>query len=144
MGGINVGRWLASGFAASVVVFIVEGMASVFYMEEMETSLEALGLAMEMSTSGWILAILASLIVGMAIMFFYVAARPRFGPGPKTAILAAMVIWVCGNFLALIGYQMIGIYPTSMLVMWGGIGLVEINLAALVGGWIYQEEEVSG
>ena len=144
MGGINVGRWLASGFAASVVVFLVEGMASVFYMEEMEASLETLGIAMEMSTIGWIMAILASLIVGMAIMFFYVAARPRFGPGPKTAILAATVIWVCGNVLALMGYQMIGIYPTGMLVMWGGIGLVEMNLAALVGGWIYQEEEVPG
>jgi len=144
MGGINVGRWLASGFAASVVVFLVEGMASVFYMDEMETSLEALGITMEMSTSGWIMAILVSLIVGMTIMFFYVAARPRFGPGPKTAILAGTVIWLCGNVLALIGYQMIGIYPTSMLVMWGGIGLVEMNLAALVGGWIYQEEEVSG
>ena len=144
MGGINVGRWLASGFAASVVTFLVEGMASVFYMEEMETSLEALGITMEMSTSNWIMAILVSLIVGMAIMFFYVAARPRFGPGPKTAILAGTVIWVCGNVLALMGYQMIGIYPTGMLVMWGGIGLVEMNLAALVGGWIYQEEEVPG
>ena len=144
MGGINVGRWLASGFAASVVVFLVEGIASVFYMDEMETSLETLGITMEMSTSGWIMAILVSLIVGMTIMFFYVAARPRFGPGPKTAILAGTVIWLCGNVLALIGYQMIGIYPTSMLVMWGGIGLVEMNLAALVGGWIYREEEVPG
>lgn len=144
MGGINVGRWLASGFAASVVVFLVEGMASVFYMDEMEASLDALGIAMEMSTSGWIMAILASLIVGLTIMFFYVAARPRFGPGPKTAFLAGTVIWLSGNVLALIGYQMIGIYPTSMLVMWGGIGLVEMNLAALVGGWIYREEEVPG
>lgn len=144
MGGINVGRWLASGFAASVVVFLVEGMASVFYMDEMEASLEALGITMEMSTSGWIMAILASLIVGLTIMFFYVATRPRFGPGPKTAFLAGTVIWLSGNVLALIGYQMIGIYPTSMLVMWGGIGLVEMNLAALVGGWIYREEEVPG
>lgn len=143
MGGINVARWLASGFAAAVIIFLMEGIASVFYMEEMEASLEALGIAMEMSASNWILAILVSLILGMVIMFFYVAARPRFGPGPKTAILSATVLWFGGTLLSLIGYQMIGLYPTGMLVGWGVVGLVEMNLAALVGGWIYREEEAA-
>ena len=143
MGGINVARWLASGFAAAVIIFLTEGIASVFYMEEMEASLEALGIAMEMSASNWILAILVSLILGMVIMFFYVAARPRFGPGPKTAILSATVLWFGGTLLSLIGYQMIGLYPTGMLVGWGVVGLVEMNLAALVGGWIYREEEAA-
>ena len=143
MGGINVARWLASGFAAAVIIFLTEGIASVFYMEDMEASLEALGIAMEMSASNWILAILVSLILGMVIMFFYVAARPRFGPGPKTAILSATVLWFGGTLLSLIGYQMIGLYPTGMLVGWGVVGLVEMNLAALVGGWIYREEEAA-
>ncbi len=143
MGGINVARWLASGFAAAVIIFLTEGIASVFYMEEMEASLEALGIAMEMSASNWILAILVSLILGMVIMFFYVAARPRFGPGPKTAILSATVLWFGGTLLSLIGYQMIGLYPTGRLVGWGVVGLVEMNLAALVGGWIYREEEAA-
>ena len=143
MGGINVARWLASGFAAAVIIFLMEGIASVFYMEEMEASLEALGIAMEMSASNWILAILVNLILGMVIMFFYVAARPRFGPGPKTAILSATVLWFGGTLLSLIGYQMIGLYPTGMLVGWGVVGLVEMNLAALVGGWIYREEEAA-
>ena len=98
---------------------------------------------MEMSASNWILAILVSLILGMVIMFFYVAARPRFGPGPKTAILSATVLWFGGTLLSLIGYQMIGLYPTGMLVGWGVVGLVEMNLAALVGGWIYREEEAA-
>jgi hypothetical protein len=31
-------------------------------------------------------------------------------------------------------------YPTGMLVKWGVIGLVEVNIAAIVGAWIYREE----
>jgi hypothetical protein len=30
-------------------------------------------------------------------------------------------------------------YPTGMLVMWGIVGIVEMIIAALVGGWIYKE-----
>ena len=37
------------------------------------------------------------------------------------------------------GYQMIGLYPSSMLVMWGSIGLIEMIVATLAGGWIYRE-----
>jgi len=141
MGGINVGRWLSGGVAAAVVTFLVEGFAAVFYMEDMEASLEALGIAMEMTTRSWILAIMVSLILGLVLVFFYAAARPRFGPGPMTAVKVAVALWFGGYLLTAIGYEMVGIYPTGMLVMWGGVGLVELILAGLVGGWIYREAE---
>ena len=51
----------------------------------------------------------------------------------------AVVLWLGGYFLSLVGYHMVGIYPTSLLVMWGAVGLAEMIIAALVGGWIYKE-----
>ncbi|MCJ7629149.1 MAG: hypothetical protein ABIF09_02045 [Gemmatimonadota bacterium] len=140
MGGINVGRWLAGGIAAAVVTFFMEGIASIFYMDQMMASLEALGLSMEMTGAAWFLAIMVSLISGLVLIFFYAAARPRFGPGPKTAILVAVALWFGGYLLSLIGYHMAGIYPASLLVMWGAVALVELIIAALVGGWVYREE----
>jgi len=71
------------------------------------------------------------------------AVRPRFGPGPKTAAISATALWFGGTLLAVIGFLMIGIYPTSMLVGWGVLGWVEMILAALVGGWLYREEEAA-
>lgn len=144
MGGINVGRWFLGGLVAAVVIFVLEGIASVFYMEEMTASLEAVGITMEMTGLNWFLAVAVSLVSGLVLVFLYAAARPRFGPGPRTAMIMATVYWAGGYVLSLIGYQMLGIYPGSMLVTWGIMGLVEMNLAALVGGWIYREPERPG
>jgi hypothetical protein len=139
MGGINVGRWLAGGVAAAVVIFALEGVSSVFYLDQMMASLADHGLGMEMSGSATGLTVLVSLISGLVLIFFYAAARPRFGPGPRTAILVAVVLWFGGYLLSLVGYHMVGVYPTSLLVIWGAVGLVEMIIAALVGGWIYKE-----
>jgi len=139
MGGINVGRWLAGGVAAAVVIFALEGVSSVFYLDQMMASLAALGLEMEMSGSAMAMTVLVSLITGLVLIFFYAAVRPRFGPGPKTAVLVAVVLWFGGSLLSLVGYQMVGIYPTGLLVTWGIVGIAEMIIAALVGGWIYKE-----
>ena len=34
---------------------------------------------------------------------------------------------------------MVGLYSGHLLIYWGLIGLVEMIIAALVGGWIYRE-----
>jgi hypothetical protein len=140
MGGINTGRWLAGGVAAGVVMWLIEGGASVLYMDDMETALQRLGLTMEMSPTFWALTVVVSLLLGLVLVFFYAAARPRFGPGPRTAATVALALWLGGYLLSLIGYYMLGMYPTGMLVMWGIVGLLEMIIGAMVGGWIYREE----
>ena len=140
MGGINVSRWIMAGVAAGVVVWVLEGAASVLYMDDMTAALEAHGIAMEMSAGILVASVFVSLIGGLALMFFYAAARPRFGPGPRTAALVAVFFWAGGYLLSLIGYGMLGLYPTRMLVMWAVIGLVEMIIAAIVGAWVYREE----
>jgi hypothetical protein len=127
------------GIAAGILVWLIEGAGALFYMGDMETALAAHNLSMEMSAGVWVQTIVVSLIVGLALVFFYAAARPRFGPGPKTATLMAVVFWVSSYLLSLIGYGMIGLYPTTMLTLWGLIGLIELILAANLGGWIYRE-----
>jgi len=94
---------------------------------------------MEMSAGILVLSILVSLIVGLTIVFFYAVGRSRFGPGPKTAVIIAVVLWIGGYLVSLIGYHMVGLYSGHLLIHWGLIGLVEMIIAALVGGWIYRE-----
>lgn len=140
MGKINVGRWLAGGVVAGIIVWLLEGVGALLYMDDMEAALQAHNLAMEMSAGLMLLTVVISLLLGLMMVFFYAASRPRFGPGPKTAIIVAVVLWFGGTLLTLIGYGMIGLYPTGMLVIWGVQGLVEMIVASLVGGWIYREE----
>lgn len=141
MGGINIRRWLLGGIVASAVIFILEGIASSFYMESMERAMQALGLSMEMSATTWILAITVSLLTGLMLIFFYAAVRPRFGPGPKTAFLVAIALVFAGYLPTLIGYHMMGIFPDDLLLHWLLIGVVEMIVATLAGAWLYREGE---
>lgn len=142
MAGINVVRWLAGGAAAGAIIWLLEGAASVLYMDDMEATLAAAGLSMDRTPTMWALTVLVSLLTGFVLVFFYAASRPRFGPGPKTAAIVATALWAGGMVVSIIGYHMIGLYPTRMLAMWGAIGLVEWNIATFVGGWIYREAAV--
>lgn len=139
MGTINTSRWLLGGSVAAIIIWLIEGAASVFYMEDMQTAMQAHNLSLEMGPGMWLITILVSLIAGLVSVFFYAAARPRFGPGPKTAVIVAVAFWIGSYMLSLLGYQMLGLYPASMLVMWGAIGLVELIVATLVGAWLYRE-----
>lgn len=138
MGGINVGRWLAGGVVAGIVIWLIEGAGSVLYMSEMETALDALGKKMDMS-SGMALGALMSLVLGLTLVFFYAAARSRFGAGPRTAIIVAVALWLGSPVLSLLGYAMLDFFPRGLLMTWGVVGLVELILASLAGGWVYRE-----
>jgi hypothetical protein len=109
------------------------------YMEDMQTAMESLGLSMDMTAGTWAMSVLMSLIVGLVLVFFYAAARPRFGPGPKTAVIVGVAFFLGGMLVSLFGYGMMGLFPTRLLAMWGVIGFVELILVSLAGAWVYRE-----
>lgn len=139
MGGINTSRWILGGVVAGVVLWLLEGLASVLYRADMETALTAHGLEMELTAPMFALSVAVSLLVGLTLVFFYAVARSRFGPGPMTAVKVAFVLFVGGYFVSLLGYFMIGLFPNGLLIRWGLIGLGEMVVASLVGGWLYRE-----
>lgn len=139
MKGINVTRWLIGGVVAGIFVWLFEGAASMLYYEQMQAALEARGLAMDMSAKVFIISILVSLLAGLTLVFFYAAVRPRFGPGPKTALIVAVALFIGSYLISLLSYELLGLVPTRLLVIWGVIGLTEMILATLVGAWLYNE-----
>ena len=139
MRGINLKRWIAGGVVAGIFIWMIEGAASTLYTNDLRAALEAHGLSMRMDAGVWLTSLAVSLIAGLTLVFFYAAARPRFGPGPKTAVTVAVALWIGGYLLSLLGHKMLGLFPGRVLVLWGAVGLVEMVLAALIGGWIYRE-----
>jgi hypothetical protein len=143
MSSINTGRWIVSGIVAGLVLWLFEGVASLLYKDDMTAALEAHGMSVETTAGIVILSVVVSLIAGLTLMFFYSAARPRFGPGPRTAVIVAFWLWVGGYLLSLLGYRMLGLFPGGLLATWAVVGLVEMIVAGLIGGWIYREGEAS-
>jgi len=139
MSGIDMTRVLLGGVVAGIVTFVLEGISGTFYMERMYEALSAHNITTEMSASAMLPPVLVSLLGGSVLIFLYAAARPRFGAGPKTAVIVAVAMWLGGYLLSLIGYAMMGLFPALLLVHWGITGLIEMILAALAGAWLYKE-----
>jgi hypothetical protein len=140
MGGIDTKRWLLGGLAAGVLIWLIEGLASMLYMEDMRAAMEPHGLSMEMSASAFATSVIVSLLAGLTIVFIYAMARARLGPGPRTAVVAGVAFFLGSTLIAILGWGMLGLFPGRMLVTWAVVGLVEAVLAALLGGYIYKEK----
>ena len=80
-------------------------------------------------------------LLGIAAVWLYAAIRTRYGPGPKTAIRAGLVIWVIAVFLPNLGNYSVGLFPARLLVISSVVSLVEFVIATLVGARLYKERE---
>ena len=86
-----------------------------------------------------VIAVVITLVLGIVVVLGYAAIRPRFGPGPKAAIIAGLFAWfgvVVYNNVIFAGLGMTPANVFALVLVWE---LVEYLLAALVGAWLYQE-----
>lgn len=139
MGNLNWGRLLLSGLIAGVILWLLEGAASLLYLADMQAAMTAHNLSMEMGAATWILSICVSLLTGVGLVWLYASILPRYGAGLKTAVVAGVALWLVAYVPSLLGYGMMGLFPNGMLALWALIGLVELVVAAAVGSRVYRE-----
>jgi hypothetical protein len=139
MGQINWSRVILGGLLAGLVINISEYILNVPVAgAEMEAQLKRLNLP-PIAGSAVACFLIVGFVIGIVTIWLYAAIRPRYGPGPKTAICAGLVVWLLAYLIPSIGYALIGFMPTG-LVMLGTIwALGEMILAALAGAWLYKE-----
>ena len=85
--------------------------------------------------------IAVTFVLGIAAVWLYAAIRPRFGPGPRTAVVAGLAVWVLAHLWSgvYLGAGFAGLIPPRLAwlpVVWG---LVEAPLGTLAGAWLYRE-----
>ncbi len=77
--------------------------------------------------------------VGFVLMWLYALARPRLGPGPKTALIMGGLAWfllfVPRAYDQWMWYQVSNTIPAMYL----GFGLIECWIATYIAGWQYIE-----
>jgi hypothetical protein len=139
MGKINFGRVILGGIVAGVILNLGETILNgMILAKEMADFFSRCGFKQPASTF-YVIAIAITFVLGIVIVLGYAAIRPRFGPGPKTAIIAALFAWfgvyVYQNVIAL-GLGMVPIKLVAIALVWG---LVEYIIASLVGAALYKE-----
>lgn len=144
MGSIDMKRVLLGGLVAGLVLNVVDYVLyGVLLAGDFEAALQALGRGpITSSAIGWF--ILLDFLYGIVLVYLYAAIRPRFGPGPGTAVRAGLILWVAAVLLHSLAEAQIGLFPQRLYVIGTLVGLVVLPLAAMAGAWLYREETTGG
>ena len=139
MNNINFGRVILGGLVAGLIINIGEFLLNeVLFKQQMEEMLGRLNTPRP-GVNFIATAVGITFLLGIVIVWIYAMIRPRFGPGPKTAIVAAFVAWFCVYFYCgILNTTLFGMPATLMLtgMVWG---FIEYTLGALAGAWLYKE-----
>src|SRR5258708_38369514 len=99
---INRSRVVLGGLAAGLIMTVIGGVVNGMLLgPKMNAEMDAAspGLSAKMATGATIgVNVVTQFVIGILLVWLYAAIRPRFGPVPRTAVLAAMVPWICGLF----------------------------------------------
>src|SRR3970282_1205263 len=93
MTGIRMGRVLAGGLVAGLIINIGEAILNIpLAGAQMEEALQARNLP---PVGGGAIAyfVVMCFLLGILIVWTYAAVRPRLGAGPKTAVTVAVLAW---------------------------------------------------
>ena len=139
MGKINLGRVLLGGIAAGILF-----NAGEFLLNEkvLGSQMKEFFPAHKFANPGGSFiasAVALTFVIGIVTVWLYALIRPRLGPGPKAAIVAALIMWLGIYFYAgIIKHLLFGTPLNTVLILmvWG---LVEYVIGTLVGAWLYQE-----
>jgi hypothetical protein len=143
MSKINLGRIVVGGLLAGLVMNVVDAVTNGALLgarwqsegQALSPTLMATPGLETMSMTGWVI---VDFLTGIVLVWLYAAIRPRFGPGPRTALVAAFVIWLAEH-LAYASYAFNGLYSVQVVAASSAGGLVGVLAGGLAGGWLYRE-----
>jgi hypothetical protein len=135
---VNIRRIVLGGLAAGVVMNVLDFVTNaVLFKQAWAEAYAALKLAPSDAAVGafWTA---FDLVSGVVIAFLYAAMRPRFGAGPRTALVAGFTQWLLVH-MTLGSHFVDGVFPPAVLLGTGGLELVSAVIGGVVAGKIYVE-----
>jgi uncharacterized membrane protein len=136
---MNYGRVVLGGLLAGLILNIGEFVLNTKVLgPQMMAFFTAHGFK-DPGSNFIIVAVVMTFLLGIVAVWLYALIRPRLGPGVKTAIVAAFMLWF-GIYLysGVINMFLFGI-PMNMMIIAFVWGLVEYIIATIAGAWAYTE-----
>jgi hypothetical protein len=138
---INWRRLALGGSLAGVVLMVLAIASTALFIgqQALQARLQAL-LPPADRSAALLFFISGFLLLGIFMVWWYAAIRPRFGPGPKTAAIAAVAVW-----LIAVGAQIFksvavndgSTLPSGPLLPL--LYLVVIVVSTEAGAWLYND-----
>jgi len=139
MGRINLGRVVIGGLLAGLIInvseFVLNGL---LLAEEMNAAMTALNKP-PIAPSMIVWFVVLAFGLGFMLVWVYAAIRPRLGPGVKTAVCAASIVWGLAYLYPNLFSIIMNLFPRNMTLLATGWGLIELIVAGIAGAWVYTE-----
>jgi hypothetical protein len=141
MAGINYGRVVLGGLMAGVVANVFDFLSNTYIMAaDFERMAQRLNLDRNLlhspaAAATWIV---IDFLYATLIVWTYAAMRPRFGPGPGTAVKAGFAIFAAVT-VVIYGFVGMGIFTPDTFIKGTALSAVSTLLASLAGGYFYKE-----
>jgi hypothetical protein len=138
----NVERVALGGVVAGVILFVLTGVVNGGILSgELRNWVDGMGSlihppAQYISMCLWAL---MSLIVGIVGVWIYAGIRPRYGAGPRTALLAGFLLWTVSKLAVALDFIALGLLPGRIVAGQLIGGFVTILLGVFFGAWTYKE-----
>lgn len=140
MGKINWGRVILGGLLAGVVLNVVDWLTyGVWLHSELEAAMTAMGRQPGAMDKAVPIFVLVDFLYGIGLLWLYAAIRPRYGPGPKTAVIAGLALWVFIGLLHAIAEAPMQMMPQHVMMIGTIVALIQLPVAGAVGAAIYKE-----
>lgn len=137
---INTSKVIVGGIVAGVVANAIDFVSQTYLFKGMmDAAMTKLNLPTTPTGSQIVLSIISDFAWMIATIWIYAASRTRFGPGPKTAVYAAIASWAIGTSVA--GYFYAGgFFGTDLFLVSALSALINAIIATLIGARFYSEE----
>jgi hypothetical protein len=138
MGSIGLKGVVVGGLVAGLVLNVIDYVLyGVVLARDFADAMQALGRPPADTLVP--LFVLLDFLYGIILVYLYAAIRPRYGPGPKTAAWAGLIMWTLVMVLHAVGEAPLGLLPMRLYLIGIVVSLIGIPLAAVAGARFYQE-----
>ncbi|HUI57674.1 MAG TPA: hypothetical protein VLY04_22005 [Bryobacteraceae bacterium] len=137
---INWARVILGGLLAGLVINICEFLVnSLLLGDQWAAGVKSLGLppmGLGVSIAFWV----GGFVTGIFALWLYATLRGVFGAGPKTAIIAAIAVWIPATVLGSLPPIAMHMFRYRLMAIGIVLGLVELILGTELGAWLYKQE----
>jgi hypothetical protein len=132
---------LFGGIAAGVVMNIMDAVTNgVLMFGELQANAARLGLTLTGAESLPSMAALAAVdvVFGVVLVWLYAALRPTLGPGVKTALVAALAMYL-STMGIIVGFALMGVVTGEIFIKMAIAGALTLAAGAIVGARLYRD-----
>jgi hypothetical protein len=140
MGKINVGRLILGGIVAGIAIDLVDYFVDGVWLAPRWADGMALLGRTGFTPVQILLFNVIGLLTGLVAIWVYVAIRPRFGPGIKTAAYAGLAVWLLTVLFPNAAFMHVArLFPNHLTLYTTLGGLVEVVFGTVAGASVYRE-----